>query len=111
MKAKIRDGVPVPNLNFGAPRTMVVPCGGMVSRLAAYSTSITSLGCRYVWQSKVETTPGSVDGVSTPTATTCAKVCELCYSYYYKYNTNHQCTKVMTVKQGDRVSSDHFGVC
>lgn len=51
IKAITLVGVPVLSLNFGAPKTIVVFLGGMLSRLARYSTSTPSLDCSNTWQS------------------------------------------------------------
>lgn len=72
-KASRRVGPPVPSRNLGAPRTMVVLRGGMVSSFAAYSISITSFGCRNTWQPREDATAGSTDGVSTPITNTWKK--------------------------------------
>jgi len=46
--ARMRLGLPVLSLNFGAPMTMVVLRRGKLSKLATYSIRMTLFGCKKV---------------------------------------------------------------
>ena len=66
-KATARTGPPVPPLVLIAPRKIVVPFGGMLSRLAAYSRTGMLLPSRSTWTGLCLLTEISIEGPSTPT--------------------------------------------